>query len=62
MGNSIFIESNVKPFIEFTNVNLSRKFVEHGTFTFDHVKELELSRNCAKWQVKACGRFFSTVM
>ena len=24
-------------------------------FPFNHVKELELSHNCAKWQVKAWG-------
>ena len=27
-------------------------------FPFNHVKELELSHNCAKPQVKAWGRFF----
>ena len=31
-------------------------------FLFNHVKELELSHNCAKRQVKGCGRFFSTVI
>ena len=34
LGNSIFVESNTKLFVEFTNRNLSRKFVEHGTFSF----------------------------
>ena len=55
LGNSIFVKSNIKLFVEFTNGNLSQKFV-------DHVKELELSHNCAKRQVKAWGRFFSTVI
>ena len=27
-------------------------------FPFNHVKELELSNNCAKLQVKTWGRFF----
>ena len=34
LGNSIFGESNIILFIAFTNGNLSRKFVEHGTFPF----------------------------
>ena len=58
LGNSIFVKSNIKLFIQFTNGNLSGKFFEHGTFPFNHVKELELSHNCAKLQVKAWGRFF----
>ena len=58
LGNSIFVKSNIKLFIQFTNGNLSRKFFEHGTFPFNHVKVLELSHNCAKRQVKAWGRFF----
>ena len=29
---------------------------------FNHVKELELSHNCAKRKVKAWDRFFSTVI
>ena len=32
LGNSIVYKSNIKLFIEFTNGNLSRKFVEHATF------------------------------
>ena len=31
-------------------------------FPFNHMKELELSYNCAKRQVKAWGRFVSTVI
>ena len=31
-------------------------------FPFNHVKELKLSHDCAKRQVKAWGRFFSTVI
>ena len=31
-------------------------------FPFNHVKELELSHHCAKWEIKACGRSFSTVI
>ena len=31
-------------------------------FPFNRVKELEVSHNCAKRQVKAWGRFFSTVI
>ena len=31
---SIFVKSNIKLFVEFTNGNLSRKLVEHGTFSF----------------------------
>ena len=34
LGNSNFVKSNIKLFVEFTNGNLSRKFVEHGTFSF----------------------------
>ena len=30
-------------------------------FPFNHVKEFELSHNCAERQIKAWGRFFSTV-
>ena len=62
LGDNIFVKSNTKFFVEFTNGNLSRKFVEHGTFPFNHVKELELSHNCAKRQIKSWGRFFSTVI
>ena len=29
-------------------------------FPFNHVKELELGYNCAKWQIKAFSRFLST--
>ena len=43
-------------------VYLSGKFVEHGTFFFNHMKELELSCNCAKRQIKTWGNFFSTVI
>ena len=31
-------------------------------FPFNHVKELDLGHNCAKRQVKAWGRSFSTVI
>ena len=34
LGNSVFVKSNVKLFIEFTNGSLFRKFVEHGKFSF----------------------------
>ena len=34
LRNSIFVKSNIKLFVEFTNGNLSRKFFEHGTFSF----------------------------
>ena len=34
LGNGIFVKSNIKLFVEFTNDNLSQKFVEHGTFSF----------------------------
>ena len=34
LGNGIFVKSNIKLFVEFTNGDLSRKFVEHGTFSF----------------------------
>ena len=34
LGTSIFVRSNIKLFVEFTNGNLSRKFVEHGIFSF----------------------------
>ena len=33
-----------------------------GHFPFNHVKELEINHNCPKRQVKAWGRFFSTVI
>ena len=42
LGITIFVKSNVKLFIQFTNGNLSRKFVEHDKFPFNHVKMLEL--------------------
>ena len=61
LGNSIFVKSNIKLFVEFTNGNLSRKFVDHGTFSFpsNTWNSLhELSHSCAKQQVKAWGRFF----
>ena len=62
LGNSIFIKSNIKLFVEFTNGNLSRKFGVHGAFPFNHMNELELSYNCAKEHVKAWGRFVSAVI
>ena len=62
LGNSIFVKSNIKVFVEFTNGSLSRKFAQHGTFCFNNVKELELSHSCAKRHVRAWGRFFSTVI
>ena len=34
LGNSIFVKSNIKLFVEFTNGNLSRKFVQRGTYFF----------------------------
>ena len=54
LGNSVFVKSNIKLSVEFTNDNLSRKFVEHGTFPFNHI---ELSHNCAKRRVKAWADF-----
>ena len=57
-GNSIFIKSNIKLFVQFTNGNLSRKFLWHGTFFFNHMKEMEPNHNGAKRQVKASARFF----
>ena len=60
LGNSIFVKSNIKLFFEFTNGNLSQKFAEYGTF-FNHEKELLLSRNFAKRQVKAWGRFSTLI-
>ena len=62
LDNSVFVKSNIKLSVEFTNGNLSRKFFEHDTFSFQHVKELELSHNFAKWQVKAWDRLFSAVI
>ena len=32
LGNSIFIKSNIKLFVEFTNGNLFRKFAWHVIF------------------------------
>ena len=34
VGNSIFVKSNIKLFVKFINGNLSRKFLKHGTFSF----------------------------
>ena len=33
MSNSVFVKPNINLFVEFTNRNLSQKFVEHGTFS-----------------------------
>ena len=43
LGNSIFVESNIKLFIEFINDNLSQKFVEHATFSFQPRETASLS-------------------
>ena len=57
LGNTIFVKSNIKLYVKITNGKLSRK-VCLATFFLNHVKELELSHNCSKRQVKAWGRFF----
>ena len=48
------------PFVEFTNCNLSRKFVELVLIFINHVEEPEISHNCAKSYLKNWARFLST--
>ena len=59
LRNGIFVKSNTKRLIEFTNCNLSQRLVEL-TF-FNDVKEPEFPPNCAKSYLKLGERLFSTV-
>ena len=54
--------SNIKLFFRFTNSSLFRRFVTFFKFISSHVEELELGRNCAKWQVGTLAKLFATVV
>ena len=58
LDNSIFVKSNVKLSSNSQLAIYVESLSSMVQFPFNHVKELELSNNCAKQQVKAWDRFF----
>ena len=57
LRNGIFIKSNTKRFIEFTNCNFSQRLVELTLVFFNDVEEHEFPLNCTKSYLKTCARF-----
>ena len=56
--NSIFVKSNIKLFVEFTNGNLSRKFVDHGTVSFQPRERASALSQLCQTASRSLGQIF----